>query len=240
MNTSIIQRGIYTAPSLLPLDNPQIISYIGSLFPYDVGVEIESSYLNYTEVEQGFKELVAKGLIKDYRIGTSETSFRLPNNVKGLVGLEQVLNIFLNHYSINLESGIHYHIDFSEIDFSSITISDELKGFTLKELDSWEYKGNYNKRKFERDQKGSWVTTRSYFKTLEFRIGEMSFDYSVIIKRILHLQQICTVIKNNFTDPRIKLEQLHIQLEELRKEKERKQLDIRVVDEVISNRIIKI
>jgi hypothetical protein len=72
--------------------------------------------------------------------------------------------------------------------------------WVLKELGSWNYSGNFNRKKmgFSKSfNRYNWVQWRSSYKTLEFRTGEMSFGYSLIVKRISHAQRISYKLKQN-------------------------------------------
>ena len=74
-----------------------------------------------------------------------------------------------------------------------VLIDDDLidinKQWMLAEIDEWNYKGKYNKRNFEFN-KSSWIRAHGIYSTLEYRIGEMTFDYKLIVKRIIHCQSI--------------------------------------------------
>ena len=106
---------------------------------------------------------------------------------------------------LNNMSGIHYHVG---IGYPSIEkLYTRLCGGTreqrkiddmiLPELDKWDYKGQYNSRYVSTEKSSAWVNIRRRMGTVEYRTGEMTFDYSVMINRILHVSSISSkVIKN--------------------------------------------
>lgn len=102
---------------------------------------------------------------------------------------------------------IHAHIDFSDCPPNSektywdlITGNDNFieqnKEFILQELDKWEYPGSYNPRGITCHR--TWVRMRSGYKTFEFRIIEMTFDYEVLIKRVLHASLLSKLLKDKY------------------------------------------
>ena len=64
----------------------------------------------------------------------------------------------------------------------------------LKALKSWNYKGSYNTWTISNYRTAIRIPTEH--STIEYRIGEMSFDYELIIKRIIHCQNITRRLKS--------------------------------------------
>ncbi len=87
---------------------------------------------------------------------------------------------------------IHYHIDCTDC---YRTIRNHVDSYPcegnwiLDELDSWGYKGTYNGRRI-----GGWLRANS-LETLEYRCGEMTFDYQDLIKNIIHANDITKRLK---------------------------------------------
>jgi hypothetical protein len=183
-------------------------------FPYSVGIEIECSPIVYStedperelkfrrfKISTTHKYMMIDGIMS-VEITTCEQRFRLSPGIRGMIALYKICENLKDDFYFNEESGIHYHIDCSD-DFNRITTflvtekSERLRNALLNELDNWGYTGRYNSRNFGgRFGKDVWVNL-SVHKTLEFRVGEMSFDYNLIIKRILHCQSIVKRVKNN-------------------------------------------
>jgi hypothetical protein len=59
---------------------------------------------------------------------------------------------------------------------------------TLKKLECWNYTGIFNAKKVSFCK--NTVRFHKNLKTVEFRIGEMSFEYDVLVKRIIHCHKI--------------------------------------------------
>lgn len=171
---------------LLTLNSAQEISFINSLLPYSVGVEIECNMgPNYND-----KFFESIPYIMDVDIDNGEQRYRIPNGIHGILCL-YFISIQLKKYSeLNLSSGIHYHVDttqfFHSLNSDSFIISN--KRWILEELDSWNYKGHYNPRDI--GEYRYWIRLNHGYKTMEFRIGEMTFDYEILIKRVLYVNKI--------------------------------------------------
>lgn len=131
-----------------------------------------------------------------------ELKFKIPNGLKGLHCLSHI-SIFLKKYALlNPNSGIHYHIDCTDIwDLFTYSFIDKEANFILSELDTWDYKGTYNGRKSEFSSARNWTRFKDYTKTMEFRIGEMTFDYELLFKRITHCNSIVRTLKDKLLVP---------------------------------------
>jgi len=167
---------------LLLLFNKSYIDSVNNFLPYSVGIEIEC-YLKDTFNIESFRKVPYILDVKKYNNG--EVAFRIPNGVKGLICLYLFLELLKTQAELNPKSGIHYHIDTTgipDVTVQSLMLDNEQT--ILNQLDLWEYKGTYNKRAVVVNSKGNWVNIRNNLHTVEFRIGEMSFDYKLLLNRI--------------------------------------------------------
>lgn len=189
----------------LPLDKleSKLKSVANSYLPYSTGMEIECNIksTNGSRRDSIFVEEMFKSIsnIMAVDIDNHEQRFRIPKGVEGAICLYNITEKLKEYSSLNPASGIHYHIDFTDITRDQFNnLLEQHRGtnsFILKALKSWDYKGNYN----------SWyvsgakdaVRFHKTYQTVEFRIGEMTFDYELIMKRILHCQNICKKLKQS-------------------------------------------
>lgn len=211
-----IEDCIYYNPlSLLNIKNQKILDSIDNYLPYSTGFEIECDQLNF--IPKKFWDIPD---IMDVNCDMNEQRFRIPNGLKGLICLYNICERLKLDCAINNGSGIHYHIDmtdwFDSINKEIIELNSE---WILKELDTWNYKGKYNPRQLGLDYNG-WIKFQNHFKTAEFRIGEMSFDYNILVTRIIHANRIIKKFKGiAFRDAdEIKLETLNDDLSKLKVE----------------------
>lgn len=181
-----IKQYLFTNPLVLLAVNDPVILTTASKYLYtSVGFEIECS------PKEGI--IITKDIIQEFESipyildadvdGYSEIRFRIPTGAKGFLCLYYITIKLKKYFALNLGSGIHYHVNVYGADnVSLIRNSVQKLSWALDELDSWEYKGTYNNRVIGR--KGDWIALRS--NTIEIRIGEMTFDYELLIKRITH------------------------------------------------------
>lgn len=155
--------------------------------PYSIGIEIECSQKPTFNIED-FNSIPH---IIDVNCDLGEQRFRIPSGLKGLHCLYNISKSLKENSLLNPLSGIHYHVDCNRY-YSKFTeeIIEDNAEWMLKELDSWGYRGTYNHRKIEFTSSHNWIRFQSVFKTMECRIGEMTFDYTLLIKRIFHLSSI--------------------------------------------------
>lgn len=190
ISNKIIEQIINTSPLvLLTIEDEELINLANQALPYSVGFEIECSQ-KASFNKEAFSSIPD---IMDVNVDSCEQRFRIPNGIKGLICLWNICEQLKLNSELNEGSGIHYHIDMSDVFGGMVTkrsIENNQK-WILSELDSWNYKGNYNNRECKLNQR-CWVQFQSEFKTAEIRIGEMSFDYNLIIKRMIHG---CQIIK---------------------------------------------
>lgn len=231
MNINELEEAIKKFPlSLLAIKDKETLEIIDSYLPFSVGIEIEC------DNKKSFNEQIFKNIpnIIEVNCSSNEKRFRIPNGLKGMVCLFEITKLLKKECLLNPLSGIHYHIDMTDVfHFIDTTIIENNKNYILEELDTWEYKGTYNKRDVKLNVR-CWVRFDSYKKTCEFRIGEMTFDYELIFKRILHCTDIIKkfrkLIKGNEYD--LKLMKLKRELDNIKiKETEIQPL-------IIQNRVI--
>ena len=211
--SNIIEEAIYNNPkSLLSIKDKGLIKAINNYLPYSTGFEIECDYRTNYDVTC-FQTIPN---IMEVRNDKCEQRYRIPSGLTGLICLQDICEQLRLNSKMNMESGIHYHIDCTDW-FSSIT-TENLKDneeWILKELDKWEYKGTYNRREVFNGYGGYWVRTNNEFSTLEIRCGEMSFDYNYIVTKIIHANLIVKNLKNIIFNPLYKIELLNRELQEL-------------------------
>lgn len=197
---------IHNAPFKLDITD-SIVQEIGLYYlPYSTGFEIECM-VNVKDINIKQKFLDIPNIIEADVNNLYEQRFRIPNGIKGIVCLFHISNLLKEYAVLNPDSGIHYHIDFTDV-FDNIFLEkginiygdsnnfiDNNKDYILSELDKWNYKGTYNRREVLASVGSVWVRFQSMFKTMEIRIGEMTFDYSLLFKRIVHGNEIAKTLK---------------------------------------------
>lgn len=172
---------------LLDLQSQNLIDYANSFLTRSVGIEIECTLKHLNEAEFCDKLLVVE---QDH--DHEELRFRIYPGIQGLINLYQISKA-LNKYAIpNLRSGIHYHVDVnhenSEImqkykhDFNSYD-------WMLSIIKSWNYTGTYNAHEVGHF-KSCAIRIGTSYNTIEFRVGEMTFDYNVLLQRVLHVNNL--------------------------------------------------
>lgn len=164
---------------------------IDGYLPRSIGIEIECDQ-GPTFDKEFFTNIP---YIMDVGIDSYEQRYRIPNGLRGLVCLYLISLTCKQHSLLNVSSGIHYHIDLTDCFFDfkhALENSKESQTFLLSQLDEWDYKGTYNTRCL--GSGGVWARFQEGFKTLEIRIGEMTFDYEVLIKRIRSITRIVEIL----------------------------------------------
>lgn len=167
--------------------------------PYSIGLEVEcglKSYIDNSDISTIDLEATEFGLL-NCDINSSEQRFRIkPNHIEGIYYICNILN---KYCLFNRDSGIHYHVDFTDC-FNLLTqeIINEVKDEALAELDTWQYEGTYNDRKIsEFGYTGSdWIRFQKSFKTMEIRIGEMTFTPDIMLNRIHSCIKVADIFKN--------------------------------------------
>lgn len=189
----LLQRAVLTAPvSLLSIKDPIALDYINNMLPFSTGFEIECRQKDTYNINN-FKNIPD---IMDVNVDSSEQRYRIPNGLRGIICLYNISQQLNLNSELNPLSGIHYHVDMTKT-FSSINnkfIQDN-KEWILEELETWEYDGSFNSKGIGLGY--NWVRLSTEHKTSEFRIGEMTFDYSLLIKRIIHCNSIVKKMNTN-------------------------------------------
>ena len=195
----------------LPLLGIKGHKYIDSLLPYSTGIEI-SIHTDFLKDIYGFfnpniKRDIERDIENNFNLLafdfiSNELKFRIKPGVEGMVSLYNMCEFLKKYAAINPsdKAGNHYHIDCSEMKsfhyFRESTLSMNTD-WILESLLSWNYKGSYNPYSVTKDKKGV-VSFRSDYRTIEFRLGETTFDYSLMIKRIIHAQNIVKRMKSDY------------------------------------------
>lgn len=170
--------------------------------PYSTGIEIECGYLGGRSTNIFSHDARNIPDIMDVDCDLNEKRFRIPAGIKGMICLYRICELVKKDCELNMKSGIHYHIDCTDLPFDKFFYDENNERskwyshgeWMLKILDNWGYKGTYNSRSVS-SSGSNWVRISTEHKTLEFRIGEMSFDYQVLIKRIISCQKITRMFK---------------------------------------------
>ncbi len=196
----LIRECVYSTPLVLLslIENDKsLIEKVNEYLPYSTGFEIECARNDEVFDVDNFKNIPN---ILDVGIDSWEQRFRIPSGINGLICLYNISNQLKYNSTLNEGSGIHYHIDMTECykDIASGFISSNSK-WIIKELESWEYKGSYNTKKCGYGI--SWLRYNGRTQTAEFRIGEMTFDYELLIKRIIHCNAIVKRLKRKLSAP---------------------------------------
>lgn len=192
---------ISNTPEVLDSDDPDVIEAGIYYLPYSTGFEME--FDNNGELTS---DMFTDLNLLDLDINDSEQRFRIDNGIIGLKQLSGISRILRKYAIFSDYSGIHYHIDCTDKynQFTCKNVNDNWE-WIQNELIHWEYGGNYNKQGYcgiynkQNDEpnkyNGSWLRFNSQFKTMEYRIGNMTFDYRVLFKRIVHANYITKTLK---------------------------------------------
>lgn len=211
-----IEESIYYFPlPLLNITNKRILSSIDEYLPYSTGFEIECHMNKDTFDIDKFKDIPN---IIEVNCDSSEQRFRIPTGLNGLVCLYEICNQLKKNSLLNPGSGIHYHVDMTDCyDVLTEEVIKDNGEWILTELDTWEYKGTYNSRNCNFSSSHHWLRFQECFKTGEFRIGEMSFDYEVLVKRIIHANKIIRRLKDAVSGSKeeYRIKQLEEELKQL-------------------------
>lgn len=162
------------------------------LLPYSIGIEVECNQKDTFNLN----DFTSIPYIMEVDADRDEQRFRIPSGIKGLHCLYNISLALRKNSELNPLSGIHYHVDFTDV-FEKLTKEhlNHNQDWILKELDTWQYAGSYNSRRISFKANHTWIRTQKDFKTLECRIGEMTFDYQLLFKRITHLSDIMRKLK---------------------------------------------
>lgn len=183
---------------LLTIKDQETIDYFNSLIPYSTGFEIECDRAeNYNA--QAFTAIPD---IMDVNSDSYEQRYRIPNGIRGMICLYHISQQLKVHSLLNPLSSVHYHIDCTDYwkEICAIANGEDKKKheeYILSELDTW-LKGDTATMR----NSGYWYKLNS-LQTVEFRLGEMTFDYRILLKRIIHCNAIVTKFKIELPNFRI-------------------------------------
>lgn len=184
---------IKSAPLVLSSYDAEVIALADYYLPYSTGFEIECC--NQEGVPLEIYEQI-EGVI-EAPCEADELKFRIPSGIIGIKALYHISQSLRENAMLNPNSGIHYHVDFTD-EWNNLSEEevDKNAGWILAELDTWDYKGFFNKRKCEFSENRYYTRFKNSTKTMEFRIGEMTFNYQLLFKRISHVNDIVRRFKN--------------------------------------------
>lgn len=234
-----IEKLIYEFPiPLLSIENKEIIKTIDTYLPYSIGIEFECFQKSTYDIKR-FKNIP---YIMAVEVDCSEQRYRIPNGLKGLVCLYHICTEMKYNSELDLRSSNHYHFDFTDVlikknecEFENINEFINIKNteFIFNELIKWE-------TAFDLSRKDNWIRFFNPLGTLEIRIGEPTFEYDIIVKRLIDGCRISKYLKDyyNSITNEIKLKKLQ---EELKLIEEQEKLNQKVPDKEMSelNQIIK-
>lgn len=188
-----MEYALHAPLTFLLLQDSNVLQRGNQILPYSIGIEIECILKDTFNLEN-FKNIPN---IIEVSASFGEIRFRIPNGVRGLICLYNVCEQLVHNCELNLGSGNHYHVDMTDclhlVDCKFIDTNNE---WIIKELESWSYKGVYN-RKITSFDDNVWMRYYTFHKTIEFRIGEMTFNYNLLMRRILSCISIARKIKDS-------------------------------------------
>ncbi len=178
---------VYKCPLFLSQDE-RFRAIADQMLTRSIGIEFEATVkIDHKIVLTTLAEKIPN--IMDVDIDLLEQRFRIPPGIKGMLCLWEICEL-MKEYCIPTDSGIHYHVDCPEFDlFEKISLDySPLTQWMLDSVKCWNYKGTANKWVVSYQRTA--IKLHKDYRTIEYRIGEMSFDYELIIKRILHANNI--------------------------------------------------
>lgn len=191
INNNLLEELIHAPLILLTIKDKEIINQVNNLISYSTGFEIECDQNKNIYKVENFTSIPD---IMDVDNSTCEQRYRIPNGIKGMLCLYNICYQLKINSLLNSGSGIHYHIDCRDapILYKDNKILDENSDWILPILDTWDFRGSQSRGI---GSSGIWIRI-SYHKTLEFRIGNMSFDYKVLLKNIISANNIVRRLKD--------------------------------------------
>lgn len=238
----MIQDSMFENPiPLLNIKNSKLIAKINNYLPYSSAFEVECMMKRSFNIESftSIPDIMAVDCDR------GEQRFRVPAGLKGLVCLYNIAEQLVLNSELNPESGIHYHVDCTDIwDYITHDIVDKNVEWILKELDGWSPEYTTVSRGVSgrgHSLYGGWLRFNE-LKTMEFRVGEMTFDYTILAKRMIH----CNDIRRRFTiavlegSDKLELVNLRKKLEDMKKDEAPELVFTSVAQEVIKSRIKRI
>lgn len=233
-----IEEAIFKLPHLLKdINNHEIIECINYLFPYSHGIEFECFKKNNYNIEK-FESIPN---IMAVSSDSTEQRYRIPSGLDGLICLYEVCKLMKECSKLDLSSSNHYHTDMTLFKEISHIHTDEARKFRedndhwiIEELKLWETAFDYSKASLN-----SWYKYND-LGTLEIRIGEPTFEYEIISKRLMKCASIVKRLTGLEGTKPLQLLKLRTQLELLSNKKVNKEIQENEIQQIIKNRIIKL
>lgn len=186
--------------ALITVKDSKLIAIAKAYLPSDTGIEVECSWKDEVIEKADYSErnIVCNiPYLKEHSHDTYEKRFRIPPGIEGMICLYYISEWLKENCMFNEESGNHYHVDTGKFYSHQYSIPYEEHKWILLSLDKWGYKGKYNSRGVS-GSKSTWLTERQTKNTFEFRLGEMTFDYELLIKRIVNCQNIVMKLRHKY------------------------------------------
>lgn len=241
-NDSLVDSCIKKAPLALDsIRSTELLNYVETFFlPYSIGIEIECNELETYNIE------VFKSIPNIMAVNSSscEQRFRIPKGLDGLICLYNISLALIDNCSLNRGSGIHYHIDMTDC-YSLITneFIAENNDWIIDDLAKWGTARDRESSKAKCSRVRGWVRYDDGTRTLEVRIGEMTFDYTLIAKRIFACCDIVRTLKNKLgvgSEASNKLKKLRSELLELNSLHELTGLEMEMARTNVKKRVIRV
>lgn len=230
----MIEDSIFSNPlPLLAIKNTRIIQKIDAHLPYSSAFEVECRQQATFDVKC-FENIPD---IMDVDCDSGEQRFRVPSGLKGLVCLYRISEQLRLNSELNPLSGIHYHVDCTDIWHLKTHKHEEVgRKWILEELETWNPEYTIIKSPY-------WLKFNC-LKTMEYRVGEMTFDYEILAKRMIHCNDMTRRFKILVLEGSEKLELANLKqkLEDIKKRKEEPEdfVFTDLANEVIKTRIKRI
>lgn len=202
LNNEVLLDILYNNPlALLAIKDKQVIQQFNELIPYSTAFEIECNIVDAEEYTYESNQKIAlhneifKSIpdIMSVNNDIGEQRYRIPSGIRGIICVYNIANKLKIHSLLNPSSGIHYHVDCTDCfnNIYDLFYSDlSHTKYILDELDTWLEGDTATNRGI-----GSWFKFNS-LQTIEFRMGEMTFEYRKLIQRIIH----CNAMVKKFKD----------------------------------------
>ena len=199
-----VRDAVLTAPHLIPVYlkdksfNPKITTGImAKMLPLRWGIEFECigaipGIIQMNIPQWGNESNKVCEFSQDTRTADVENEIRISGRgYTHLTGLYNLLQHMKQCCQIVKGGGIHIHINhsgyYADINKMLVFFQQECVLDKVYEIFGSQYKGIYN-AKVAAWSKGSWV--RITDNTIEFRIGELTFEYTEIVKILIALQSL--------------------------------------------------
>lgn len=183
---------------------------INSMLPVDTGFEFES--YGRVAIPSESVYILCRNINAvdischlDGDDGGHENKVRIRAGVDGAITLWKFLNLLKERTRFNDKGCIHYHVgirDFytyipSQVRYGNSNTTEWAKFQRLiepilQELDTWGYQEEISGSQRRRISECKWSYVRIHpgHYTAEFRIGEPSYDYQTVMKRVIHIHQL--------------------------------------------------